>query len=200
MRKTILHIILLIPLISFSQDWEIPEINWIDKTEKQNIYIELLNLKDSNSLIVRIGHSSYWTKGMISKFLVYQNNGKVTRYDVFQPSDPKDKTDITRRKIRKQDYKFYWSYLNECSNNDLFEIDRSRLNITKKPNKDAGRVLEMNAVDGTNYHFEICQGNNYIAYGTYAPESYIKEKYPGWKERQKLLNLMEGFEQLIKTY
>lgn len=200
MNKFLIHILILIPFISFSQSFQIPEIDWQGKTQTENNYVELLKLKDKNSLIVKIGYSSYWTKGLNSEFIVYQNDGKIKRFIVYQPNSAELKTKIKRKKIKKKEYQYYWSYLIDCIKEDKFKIDKSKLNITEKKGEETGTFVTKIISDGANYHFQICQGKNYIAYGSYSPESFIEDKYPGWEERKKLVDLMRGFEQLTKKY
>ncbi len=200
MKKILIHLLILIPIVSFSQNWKIPEFTWQGKDNSENVYIKLLNLKDENSLIIKIGYSSYWTKGQNSEFIVYQKNGKVKRFIVYQPSSAEKKTKIKRKRIKKKEYKYYWEYLNRCITENKFKIDKSELNITEKKGEKEGTIQTMNVSDGTNYSFWICQGKNYIAFGSYSPTSFIEGKYPGYKERQKLVDLMNGFEKLTKKY
>ncbi|KAA5820414.1 hypothetical protein FPF71_17770 [Algibacter amylolyticus] len=200
MKKVIVYLLILIPLISFSQNWQIPEIDWEGKTETENNYVELLKLKDRNSLIVKIGYSSYWTKGQNSEFIVYQNGGKVKRFIVYQPNSTEFKTKVKRKRIKKKHYEYYWNYLRQCITGNKLKIDKSKLNITEKKGKEEGTVQSMSISDGANYHFQICQGKNYIAYGSYEPKVYIENEYPGSEERQKLVDLMNGFERLTEKY
>lgn len=174
--------------------------DWHGQTETENVYIDLLKLKDRNSLIVKVGYSSYWSKGINSEFIVYQNDGKVKRYIVYQPNSTDLKTKIKRKRIRKSEYSYYWDFLNECVKNDKLEIDKSQLNINQKEGKEKGTVIVKSISDGADYHFQITQGKNYIAYGSYEPKSFIEDKFPGWKERQKLVELMNGFEKLTQKY
>ena len=201
MKKNLL-ILLFLTLVgkSFSQDFKIPKIEWEGKTETENNFVELLKLKDKSSLIIKIGYSSYWTKGQNSEFIVYLNDGKVKRYVVYQPNSTELKTKIKRKKIKKKEYKYYWNHLNDIIEGNKYIIDKSKLNITEKKGEEEGTMITMSVSDGANYSFWICQGNNYLAYGSYSPESFIDGKFPGWKERQKLVNLMEGFENLTEKY
>ena len=200
MRKILIYILIFIPYICFSQDWTIPKIYWEEKNEIENNYVDLLKLKDRNSVIIKIGYSSYWSKGQNSEFIVYQNNGKVKQFVVYQPNTPKIKTKIKRKRIKKKEYRYYWNYLQECVNDNKFQIDKSKLNITQKKGKEEGKVEMLSISDGINYHFQICQGKSYIAYGSYEPKSYIENEYPGSEERQKLVDLMNGFEKLTEKY
>tara|TARA_R110001606_G_scaffold156824_1_gene299700 strand:- start:455 stop:1075 length:621 start_codon:yes stop_codon:yes gene_type:complete len=206
MKKIIVYLLILIPLISFSQNWQIPEIDWEGKTETENNYVDLLKLKDRNSLIIKIGYSSFWTKGTNSEFIVFKNNGKVKKFVVYQPNSIENKTKIKRKRIKKKDYKYYWECLNNCVQENKFQINKSKLNITEKERKTIENGIEIVTVernsinDGTNYHFQICQGKNYKAYGSYAPTIYIENKYPGYEEREKLIDLMNKFEELTKKY
>ena len=185
---------------SFSQDFKIPKIDWEGKTETENNYVELLKLKDMNSLIVKIGYSSYWTKGQNSEFIVYQNDGKVKRFVVYQPSSPELKTKIKSKRIKKKEYQYYWNHLNNCIEENKYKIDKSKLNINEKKGEEKGTVITKVISDGADYSFWIYQGKNYIAYGSYSPESFIEDEFPGWEERKKLVDLMQGFEKLTKKY
>ncbi|HRN37154.1 MAG TPA: hypothetical protein PLL18_09630 [Flavobacteriales bacterium] len=199
MKKIIVYILILIPIISFSQSWTIPNIDWQEKTETENNYIDLLKLKDRNSLIIKIGYSSYWTKGQNSEFIVYQNDGKIKRFIVHQPNSTELKTKIKRRRISKKEFGHYWNHLNEIIQGKKYIIDKSKLNITSKSNGD-GTSSVISVSDGANYSFWMYQGKNYLVYGSYSPLSFIESKFPGWKERQKLVELMNGFEKLTKEY
>jgi hypothetical protein len=201
MKKNLL-ILLFLTLVgkSFSQDFKIPKIEWEGKTETENNFVELLKLKDKSSLIIKVGYSSYWTKGQNSEFIVYLNDGKVKRYVVYQPNSTELKTKIKRKKIKKKEYRYYWNHLNDIIEGNKYVIDKSKLNITEKKGEEEGTMITMNVSDGANYSFWICQGNNYLAYGSYSPESFIDGKFPGWKERQKLVDLMNGFEKLTEKY
>ena len=200
MKKVIIYLLILVPSISFSQNWQIPEIDWEGKTEMENNYVDLLKLKDRNSLIVKVGYSSHWTKGLNSEFIVYQNDGKVKRFLVYQPNSTEFKTKVKSKRIRKKHYAYYWNYLQKCVTDNKLKIDKSKLNITEKKGEEKGTVQSMSISDGANYHFEIYQGKSYISYGSYEPETYIKNKYPASKQRQKLIDLMNGFEKLTNKY
>lgn len=199
MKKNLVYILILIPIISFSQNWTIPNIDWQGKMETENDYIGLLKLKDRNSLIIKIGYSSFWTKGQNSEFIVYQNNGKIKKFIVYQPNSTELKTKIKRKRISKKEFVHYWNHLNEIIQRKKYVIDKSKLNITSKPNGD-GTSTVISVSDGANYSFWMCQGKKYLAYGSYSPLSFIKSEFPGWKERQKLVELMNGFEKLTENY
>ena len=200
MRKNLVYILILIPIIGFSQNWTIPKIDWQEETETVNNYVDLLKLKDRNSLIIKIGYSSYWTKGQNSEFIVYQNDGKVLRFIVYQPNSTELKTKIKRKRINKKDYQYYWSHLNNIIQENKYVIDKSKLNIVEKKGEEEGTVVRKVVSDGANYSFWMCQEKNYIAYESYSPESFIKDKFPGWKQRQKLIDLRNGFEKLTQKY
>jgi hypothetical protein len=201
MKKNLLIILFLVIVgESFSQNFKIPELVWQGNDQTENSFIELLKLKDKNSLIVKIGYSSYWSKGQNSEFIVYQNDGKVKRFVVYQPSSPELKAKIKRKRIKKKEYQYYWNHLNNCIEENKYKIEKSKLNITEKKGEEEGTVITKMISDGADYSFWICQGKNYIAYGSYEPKSFIEDKFPGWKERQKLVDLMSGFEKLTKKY
>lgn len=198
MKKILLQLLILLPLISLAQNWEIPDINWHRETDLENKYVAFLKLKDKNSLIVKIAYSSHWIDGLNTEYIVYQNNGKIKHFIVYQPNSAELKTTIKRKKIKKKERQHYWDYLHLCISEKRFEIDHSKLNITQKIGEKKGTIESMRVTDGTTYYFVLCQGKNYLTYHSLSPESYIEKKYPGFEERQKLLKLISGFEKLTK--
>ncbi|MFD0798228.1 hypothetical protein ACFQZJ_12220 [Maribacter chungangensis] len=201
MKKIILlFICTLSTMTGISQNSMIPEVVWNGITENENQYVELLNLKDKNSLIVRVAYSGYWNKGLSGQYIIYQNDGKIKRYKVFQPSDSDLKTKVKRKRVRKKDFQNYWNYLKNCISEKKFQINKTQLNIDAKPGKEKGTRLVKSISDGTTYHFSVYQGKNYIAYASFEPKSFIEDEYPGFEERQKLVDLMAGFETLAEKY
>ncbi|WP_299255901.1 hypothetical protein [uncultured Aquimarina sp.] len=203
MKKTLLIILLLIFSVNlFSQNFKIPKIDWEGKTETENIYANLLKLKDRNSLIVKIGYSTSFAEGQSSEFIVYQNDGSVKRFVAYNLHSTEFKTKIKRKRIKKKEHKYYWKYLNNCIKEKKYKIEKNKLNITKKKGEEKGKatLTTMYISHTVNYHFWIVQGENYIAYGSTSPKAYIDSKFPGYEERQKLVDLINGFEKLIEKY
>jgi hypothetical protein len=201
MRKSVFILFFLLCVgQSFSQEYSIPQIEWHGKDQTENQYIDLLKLKDKNAVIVKIGYSSYWIKGQVSELIVYQNDGTVKRFLVDQPNSADQKTKVKRKRIKKKHYPHYWKHLQDCIAQGKLKIDKSRLNIDEKEGPQKGSVVYGKVSDGTTFSFWIYQGCHYIAFGSYAPTAFIEDKYPGYEERQKLVDLMYGFEELTRKY
>ena len=195
--KNYFLLFLLSTFTSFSQEFIFPKIDFKSTSEKPNSYVELLNLEDKNSLILKTSYSSYWYGDTFFYFLVFQSNGKVSKYEYKLSVNKKIK--IVKKKISKKNYKFYWDFLNNCLNENLFDIDYTQLNIVHKP-KTGNLVETMTVSDGLQQSFEISKLNEYSAFTTYAADSYIEKKYPGYEERQKLVNLMAKFSFVYENY
>ncbi len=176
-----------------AQDYKIPAIEFESKSETPN-FTNLLGINDPNCLIMSIGYSGYWQNGTISKFVVFQNDGKILKYDIYFKNGL-DKPIVKKRSLIKKKYKFYWEFLSNHFTKGSFKIDNSKLNIEVKPEEE-NRVSTLVISDGTLYNFNIYQNVNYISYSSYSPESYIERKFPGYEERQKLVNLVTEFEEL----
>lgn len=202
MKNSLLVAVLLLVFsgYSFCQEINIAKIDWEGKTKTENDYVELLDLKDKNALIVKVGYSSYMEKDQDSEFIVYQNDGKVKRFTVYKSTSTDFKTKVLKRKVKSKHYGHYWNYLQECVTENKFKIDKSKLNITEKEGKKRRALQNISLKDGANYHFQVYQGKNYISYGSHEPEAYIENEYPGFEERKKLVDLMNGFEQLAGKY
>ena len=197
MRKINFIILLFLNLVCYSQELKIPKIKFNEISEKQNPYIKLLNLKDENSLIVKIGFQSYWYGGIHSNLLVFQNDGIVLKYNVFIPSDSLKKIKISKKRIKKEKIKDYWKFIKSVSEENKLNIDKSKLNI-EKINYDDGTVLKYSTrSDSVDESFEIIQGNNKTYFSTYDALYQIEQKNAGHEERQKLVDLINEVENLI---
>lgn len=199
--KNQLAIILFLTIFGklFSQHLEIPEIDFTTETENINPYIELLNIKDEQALIIKIGNSDYRSDGLQNNFLVFQNDGKIVFYECFFPYE-NDKERIKKRQIPKSKRKLYWDFLTDCVDNNRFSFVNHKLNITERYNQDGTVSIIYNSHGGVDYYIEIAQGNKYSAYSSYSPESYIQSKFPGWEEREKFVDLIKDIYKLTKKY
>lgn len=197
MKKLNIILLLLFNFFCFSQEFKIPKIEFKEKNEIQNPYIKLLNLKDKNSLILKIGFQSYWYGGIHSNLIVFQNNGEVLRYDLFFPNDSLKKIKIKKRRIQKKRVQDYWSLVNEIVQKNKLNIDKNQLNIERVETKEGVLKLSTRS-DCVDESFEITQRNEFTYFSTYDPLYQIKLKNPGFAERQKLVDLINEIENLIK--
>jgi hypothetical protein len=198
-KKLLLIIIVFFGNFSFSQEYKIPLINFDQEIATQNEYIKVLKLEDKNALIIKESYYSFWTKGIAAHFLVFQNDGKVLKYEAFFPSQKKFEIKIKNQKLNQKKIKPYWQFLNECVANDRFKIQKEKLNIIEKPIGDS-IVETRNFTEGLTYEIEIVQNNKQLKYSSYAPKSYIEDEYPGFEERIKLVTLLKDIENLRKKY
>jgi hypothetical protein len=198
MRKINFIILLFFNLVCYSQDFKIPKIEFNETSEKQNSYIELLNLKDDNSLIVKIGFQSYWYGGIHTNLIVFQNDGNVLRYNVFFSNDSLKKIKIIKKRIKKEKIEDYWKFIKSVAEENKLNIDKSKLNIERIKYED-GTVLKYSTrSDCVDESFEITQGNKKTYFSTYDALYQIEQKNAGFEERQKLVDLIKELENLIK--
>jgi hypothetical protein len=198
-KKLLFIIIVVTTNFSFSQEFKIPVIDFDEVLPNQNTYIDILKLEDKNALIIKESYYSFWTKGISAHFLVFQNDGKVIKYEAFFPSQKKFNIKIKNQKLNKKNFKPYWRFLQECVNSERFKIQKNKLNIIEKPISDS-IVETRNFTEGLTYEIEIAQNNKQLKYASYAPKSYIEDEYPGYEERIKLVSLLKDIENLRKKY
>tara|TARA_R110002050_G_scaffold109796_3_gene221144 strand:- start:15999 stop:16550 length:552 start_codon:yes stop_codon:yes gene_type:complete len=180
-------------MIICSQNSQIKEIKFEGKTPEENKYTEILKLKDQNALIIQIGYSSYPIKGLDSDLIVYLNNGQVKLYKLSESVEAELEPNIKRVRIKKNEYQRYWKCLNTCISKEKFKIDKAKLNFENKENA----TLPLAISGGQTYHFRLYQNKKYTTYSSFAPKVYISLKSPGFEEKQRLVDLMEGFENMI---
>lgn len=197
MRKLNIITLLFLNFICFSQEFKIPKIDFKEINEIQNPYIKLLNLKDENSLILKIGFQCYWFNGTNSNLIVFQNNGDVLRYDVFFPNDSLKKIKIKKRRIKKGRIQDYWNCIYKIALENKIDIDKSQLNI-ERIKTDDGILKFSTRSDSVDESFEITQRNEFTYLSSYDPLYQIEQKNTGFEERQKLVDLINEIENLIK--
>ena len=88
--------------------------------------------------------------------------------------------------------------LRPVAEENKLNIDKSKLNIERIKYED-GTVLKYSTrSDCVDESFEIIQGNKNSYFSTYDAEYQIEQKNSGFEERQRLVNLINEVENLIK--
>ena len=104
MRKLQCYLLILLPILAFSQAPEIPKIEFKSNAEEVNRYVELLGLNDADALVVRIAYSILPDIAPESDYIVYFNNGKVKRYRINESAQPMASPKIKRIRVQKRKY------------------------------------------------------------------------------------------------
>lgn len=191
--KKLLLLFIFISCNVFSQEFTLPEVKFHKDT--LNSYARLLNLKDSHALILKVGYTNYWYGGTSSDFVVYNNDGTIEKYKTFLSF--KAENTVKKIKVPKRKYVYYKQFITECVTDNLFDIDTTKLNIQTVTDEN-GITQSMTVHDATNISFELIKDNQYSKFESYAPELYIESKAIGYEEREKLVNLVNKFEAVIK--
>ena len=181
------------------QDFTLPQIVFEHQTDSIHSYIDLLNIEDNDALILKTSVSSYWDKGRYEKCLVYGHSGDVTIYKCFFPSDSKKRKKIKRKHVPLSKANTFHQFLEKCVADQRFDLASDSLNIRKKPNED-GSVSTLMIHDGASYSLTLLQGKGLSTYYTYQPSAYIEGRFPGWKHRKKLVELILEIEKLMEDY
>ena len=197
MKQINILVLLFLNLVCYSQEFKIPKFEFKEKSEKQNSYIKLLNLKDENSLIIKIGFQSYWYGGIHSNLIIFQNDGKVLRYDMFFPNDSLNKIKIHKKRIKKEKIENYWKLIIKIAEENKLNIDNHKLNI-ERIETDEGILKYSTRTDCVDESFEIIQGHKFTYFSSYDPLYQIEQKNAGFEERQKLVDLINEVENIIK--
>ncbi|MFC4818158.1 hypothetical protein [Flavobacterium sp. GCM10023249] len=191
MKKSHFIIVLLFGLSVQSQDFKIPDFQFIMNIDQVNPYIELLGLKDKNSLCIKAGNvnSPY--------YLAFQNDGKV--FKAFTDMDKKGELRLNIEEIKSKKKKIvYYKYLEDLFLMDKLNIDKKELNITKKPLGN-GKVQIITCSHCSPDVFEIIKGNKTTFFGLEMTDKYIEEEYPGIEDKKKFASLLKDFYILIEN-
>jgi len=161
---------------------------------EKNPWISILDLDYDNVETVEAVTSNYHVEGNESKLYVYTKEDGVRYFMVYTaPKDKGSKRTIKERRLNKKQQRYYVDLLRTMRANNFTNIDKSKLNITKKPN---GEFLKVEG--GTSFRFRYIGYDYYKDFYSYAPEKFIASRYPGWEERVKLLNLIIDFNKMAK--
>ncbi len=184
-----LFLIVLIPSFAFA--------NAGDSTQfagQKNPWISILNLEYDNVETVECVTSDYWVKGNESKLYVYTKTGEVRYFMIFTPpKEEKGKRVIKEKRLKKKQQDYYKDLLKKLRANNFTNIKKSRLNIKQRAN---GEFLKIS--NGTSFRFRYIGYDYYKDFYSYAPQKYVDNRYPGWQERVKLLNLIIDFNKMAK--
>ena len=194
MRKLLLYILIYSPIAIYSQSAIINGISFEEETKEENRFIEILKLKDKNALIIQIGYSSDPIRGLDSDCIVYLNNGQIKVFKISEPIDARLEPTIQRIKIKKSEYQLYWEFLKTSISKGKLKIDKTKLNHVDE----VSSTLPLTISGGVTYHFRLFQNKKHTTYSCFTPKAFISMKSPGSEEKQRLVDVMKEFENLIK--
>jgi len=188
--------LVLIFLLALQSGRQLSDIKWHGTLETTNPYAAILELQNSDDLIIIYGTSSVWSLGKQSECLVFSDDESVQSYTLERSHQTDSVTGITHNPISEMVASDYRKALYEIVEREFDMIDPSKLNIDRKRSPDENSILYKQITDGVTYKFEVFQGRKYIRYSTYSPEDYIEDDYPGSAERQQLLELFRIFDSI----
>ena len=133
------------------------------QNNKWDYYHDLLRIQDDNTVILQFD---------TTKFLVYKNK-KVYQYILSL-----DNEIVLKKQLDRAVENQFFIVLDS-----LKKINPLELNITKKEN------VEIEVQDGNNYELKLYTKDKAIAFHSYEPETYIKEKFPYYEQRIAFLKV-----------
>ena len=176
MKKIIL--LFFISFSSFAQQSVISKYERSDVDYEGAHYAKLLNIDNKNNLIIKVESE---------KFIVYEDSAVYRFYIDWDKS-------INKKKLSASETLMCYKHLDS-----LKTINPYNLNVTRQTKTDSPSGAEfIDVQDGFSYRLSLFKNDLTVNYETYSPEIYIEEKFPFYKEREKLLNAYNYFASLFK--
>ncbi len=141
-------------------------------------YAKLLNIDNKNQLILKLEQE---------EFIVYEDSAVYRFYIDWDKS-------LNKKKLSASETLMCYKHLDS-----LKTINPYNLNVTKQMKMDSLDAIEYTDVqDGISYKLCLFRNDVTVKYETYSPEIYIEQKFPFYKEREKLLNAYKYFNSLFE--
>lgn len=141
-------------------------------------YLKSLQIENENAVLLNISEK---------KFVVFKDSTVYRFYIDWDKS-------INKKKLSASETLLCLNHLEI-----LKSINPYNLNVTKQVKTDSLDAIEyIDAQDGISYKLCLFKNNLTVSYETYSPEIYIEEKFPFYKEREKLLNVYKYFDSLFE--
>jgi len=137
-------------MTSSSQDFKIPNMEFETILDSTNSFVKLLNIKDANSLIIAIGTSNFETKVAISRFVVFNNDGSIMKFEVTFSKNANKKPKVKSKSLAKNKFEIYWNYLYHSLDQNKFNIDQKKLNTANGHSKLSLKITQNKR--STNYY------------------------------------------------
>ena len=99
--------------------------------------------------------------------------------------------------MEAKDYESYWVYLQNCIAEKKFSLDESKIIIPEERGKEEGAVIMSDIRDANTSYFGTYQGGSYITIQSYALDLFLEDKYYGFEERQKLVDIIIGIKSVM---
>lgn len=177
-----------------SQSLPLEHLNFQEELDSTCWIYQDLKVKDTSALIITISRTGLWSYGMQGDHFIFYPNGKVKHLEKFVSTNKKMRKNYSKRRSIKKDCKDSLIALIATSH---FSFDQDSLSAMPEPLETDSGILYINTWDGLFYSLIIWRGNRVSAFDTRSPESIILAKATGYREKQKLLALIQSLDAII---
>lgn len=181
--KQLCFLILFLNSILYSQEFNVSKVPFNYYTGKKSDYYKELKIKHKDAIIFTAGNTS----DKIEKFIVYNKNGSIEKLVLKKYTDS-----LITIPVSSDEAIMIKNFINDCIEKRWIYIDSEQVN-TSKINADGSNKDGVIIIDGYDDYFNIYQNDKQLILSSYATHTFIENRYYGWQERQKLLNLIEKF-------
>jgi hypothetical protein len=111
-------------IVGFSQIFKISEIDFNKNGKK---YVELLGLKEHNTLVARLAYLRLPNMEQKSDYVVYYKTRKRERYKISESVKPLAPSKVKKIRIKKKHFSAYWQFLISHIQDRKLNINQSQL-------------------------------------------------------------------------
>lgn len=176
--KILKLIFLLFFVTSYCQESIFSKYAKTDLDYDRRTYLKLLQIENKDALLLKIEKK---------RFITFEESVAYRFYIDWDKS-------INKKKLSASETLLCFNYLET-----LKSINPYNLSVTKQVKIDSLNAIEYTDVqDETPYRLNIFKNNLTVGYETYSPQFYIEQKFPFYKEREKLLKAYKYFDSLFE--
>ncbi len=181
---------------AFGQN-SIPNLELNSKLSAPHELYDQLKMQDSESLLIEFHLSSYWNKKKVLNILYYNIEGAIRYYQIRSPKDSENYR-VKKIKLNKAKQSEIIEYIMFLTQSGSIDLNPDRLNIRRKPiDEETSKYISV--YDGVTYNLSFIQNKGFSKFYSYSPDTYIREKFPGYEERQKLVDIVRTFYRLTNS-
>jgi len=174
----------------------LPSISFDKAPNRYTAHLDsVLGISGKNVIVIAWTVTAYPSLPSRTHYVVYPAKGRVTLYNsnnrIASPLNSDLEKVTLDRKVSNEFRQLLWSAYDSTG----FKVRGDSLNLTSEAG-DRGAVIQVS--DGPHYLFWIWGSGGLSNYNTYAPDVYIRSKYPGWSQRERLMWLWKGYATKVK--
>lgn len=194
----LLMIVILVSGSAVAQPRSFPPIQHASQVSRRSLSLyATLEADTTRDLILGFSVGNNYSGFSIKLHVVYKANGRVLLFHSKKRRHGEEPSELKKEVLSRKESRDFRKLLWSTYESTGFKLYQDSLNSTALS---AHPQISIDVSDGSDYFFSIRDPQGYSAYSSYEADSLAKQKVVGWQQRERFMEIWNGYFTKFKEY